>query len=186
MCYTLTDHVRMPCISFIYIYTYIHIYTCTYKCIYLCIKMLCTYPIYMYVQRYPCIYLNMYKYVRMDKCWLQGWLINKGAIYTGTPPLFWNFISLFERPRTRLAGKMWSQNFYIQISSCKHASIIHVCECAYIHTICIFIFLILIFISCIYALTLQHCWRSSSLKTAKNVICMYTCTYAYIHTFKHK
>jgi len=41
---------------------------------------------------------------------LRRWLINKEAICTGTAPLFWNFLSLFERPRTRLVRKIGSQN----------------------------------------------------------------------------
>ena len=58
--------------------------------------------------------------VSIDWFWLRNWLINKGAIYTGTPPLFWNFISLFERPRTRLAGKIQIQNQSIQLNlSCR-------------------------------------------------------------------
>ena len=42
--------------------------------------------------------------------WLRGWLIYKGAICTGTAPLFWNFISLFERPQTRFKRKISSQD----------------------------------------------------------------------------
>jgi len=45
----------------------------------------------------------------IDWFWLQGWLINKGAICTGIAPLFWNFIFLFERPRRRL-GKIGGQH----------------------------------------------------------------------------
>jgi len=47
---------------------------------------------------------------RIDWFWLRGWINNKGVICTGTAPLFWNFISLFERPRTRSVGKIGSQN----------------------------------------------------------------------------
>jgi len=46
----------------------------------------------------------------IDWFWLWGWLINEAAICTGTAPLFWNFISLLERPRTRLVRKIGSQN----------------------------------------------------------------------------
>ena len=42
--------------------------------------------------------------------WLRGWQNNKRAICAGTAHVFWNFISLFERPRTRLVGKIGSQN----------------------------------------------------------------------------
>ena len=41
---------------------------------------------------------------------LWGWRINKGAIFTRTAPLFWNFISLFQGSRTRLVRKIGSQN----------------------------------------------------------------------------
>jgi len=46
----------------------------------------------------------------IDWFWLRGWLIDKGAICTGTAPLFWNCIFLFKRPRTRLVWKIGSQN----------------------------------------------------------------------------
>jgi len=46
----------------------------------------------------------------IDWFWLQGWLMNKRAICTGTAPLFWKFIFLFERPRTRLVRKTGSPN----------------------------------------------------------------------------
>jgi len=42
--------------------------------------------------------------------WLRGWPNNKGAICTGTAPLFWNFISWFKRPRTRIVRKIGRQN----------------------------------------------------------------------------
>ena len=53
----------------------------------------------------------------IDWFWLWGWLINKGAICTRTAPLFWNFISLFQGPRTRLVRKIGSQNQSIVYST---------------------------------------------------------------------
>jgi len=50
------------------------------------------------------------KIARIDWFWLRGWLINKGAICTRSAPLFWNFIFLFQSPRTRLVRKIGSQN----------------------------------------------------------------------------
>jgi len=58
--------------------------------------------------------------------------MNKGAICTRTAPLFWNFISLFQGPRTRLVRKIGSRNQsnrLILIYKCMH---IHIC--VYIHT----------------------------------------------------
>jgi len=51
-------------------------------------------------------------YVRglIDWFELRGWLIHKGAVCTGTAPLFWSFISLFERSLKRLVWKIGSQN----------------------------------------------------------------------------
>jgi len=46
----------------------------------------------------------------IDWLWLRGWLINNRTICTRIALLFWNFISLFEKPRTRLVGKIRSQN----------------------------------------------------------------------------
>jgi len=46
----------------------------------------------------------------IDWFWLRVWLINKGAICTGTASVFWKFVSLFGRPRTRLVGKIGIQN----------------------------------------------------------------------------
>ena len=59
-----------------------------------------------------------HSYVSIDWFWLRGWLINKGAICTGSAPLFWNIICLFERPRTRLVGKIGSQNQSIFATHC--------------------------------------------------------------------
>jgi len=63
---------------------------------------------------------------KIDWFWLWGWLINKGAIQitkgaicTRSAPLFWNFISLFQGPQTRLVRKISSQNQSIQISGAK-------------------------------------------------------------------
>jgi len=53
----------------------------------------------------------------IDWFWLRCWLINKGAICTRTAPLFWNFISLFQGPRTRLVRKIGSQNQSIFVQS---------------------------------------------------------------------
>ena len=71
----------------------------------------------------------------IDWFWLWGWLINKGAIEinkgaicTRTAPLFWNFISLFQGPRTRSVRKIGSQNQSIDVLSwCFHfGSLLHV------------------------------------------------------------
>ena len=56
-------------------------------------------------------------YIGIDWVWLRGWLNNRGEICTGTAPLFWNLISLFERPRTRLVGKIGYQSQFIIIIS---------------------------------------------------------------------
>ena len=62
-------------------------------------------------------------HICIDWFWLWGWLINKGAtkinkgaICTRTAPLFWNFISLFQGPQTRLVRKIGSQNQSIVLS----------------------------------------------------------------------
>jgi len=53
----------------------------------------------------------------IDWFWLRGWLIIKGAICAGTAPLFWEFISLFERPQTKLVRIIRSRNQSISHST---------------------------------------------------------------------
>ena len=55
----------------------------------------------------------------IDWFFLRGWLNNKWAICIGTAPSCWDFISLFERPRTRLVGKIGSQNQSIDFFAMK-------------------------------------------------------------------
>jgi len=65
-------------------------------------------PIHTHIP--TCWHTDTHDGTPIDWFWLRGWLIHKGAICTGTASLFWNSISLFERPRTRLVRKFGSQN----------------------------------------------------------------------------
>jgi len=103
------------CMIYIYIchiYIYIYIYV-TYIYIYIYICHTCIYVwfswIYTITSHVGCetrtILAKTDRVPWIDWFWLQGWLNTKGPICTGTAPLFWNFISLFERPRTRRKSK---------------------------------------------------------------------------------
>ena len=103
----------------------------------------CTHIIVVYCRR-------VYK-TWIDWFWLRGWLINKkaisinkGAICTRTAPLFWNFISLLEGPRTRLVRKIGSQNqsirklgwithIHVRIGVIGVAWLIYTCDMTHAH-----------------------------------------------------
>ena len=110
---SITSRIHVAYICHIYIYVwFIYIYV-TYIYIYIYICHTCIYVwfswIYTITSHVGCetrtILAKTDRVPWIDWFWSQGWLNTKGPICTGTAPLFWNFISLFERPRTRRKSK---------------------------------------------------------------------------------
>jgi len=111
-------------------------------------------------------------YILIDWSWLWGGLIYKGAICTGTAPLFWNSISLFERPRTRWVRKIGSQNQSIEIT--------RIISNIYISRLDFLFFAYFMSNGCV----LISCIRFLVCRTAKYTnICIHIYEYMYTHMF---